>query len=160
MSRNSPSWETMCNDQKNGWETNQQTLVKLRWFLFLYILSQQLKAVRSCWKQQHPHSESVKSHKISEKHLSEYKKVKAHTSQRLKRPELIPVSLTWRTPRGIAGGGGGGGGGGGAPTPCTLPLDPPLTRGYWKRVGFSETVTQWGLRRFVLTQENKKVSTF
>ena len=99
---NSPSWEAMCDDQKNGCETNQQTLVKLRWFLFLYILSQQIKAVRSCWKQQHPHSESVKSHKISEKHLSEYKKVKAHTSQRLKRLELFRVSLTWRMPRGIA----------------------------------------------------------
>ena len=102
MSRNSPSWEAMCDDQKNGCETNQQTLVKLRWFLFLYILPQLIKAVRSCWKQQHPHSESVKSYKISEKHLSEYKKLKAHTSQRPKRLELIRVSLIWRMPRGIA----------------------------------------------------------
>ena len=30
MSRNSPSWEATCDDQKNGCETNQQTLVKLR----------------------------------------------------------------------------------------------------------------------------------
>ena len=34
--------------------------------------------------------------------LKKSKKVKAHTSQRPKRPELIQVSLAWNMPKGIA----------------------------------------------------------